>query len=232
MFLLHTVRSHVLNTIPKVLARFPNCLANYFSTESEAPLQRTSVQLTDNVEENVVYEVYDEHWEVDPPVQQIHITTEQEPEEQLPFIRLKNLYNIPELVEVLRREKIQDIVCLNMDNSFIAPFMVIGSGMSKRHIKSTTTRVHKLLKHKLKETNIPLPLFRGIDGSCEWIAVDMSTIILHLFLPSTRLKYDLESLWCAGPRYDEQLLMKNTLKSPDKFNWEQLLSEMQHEKQS
>ncbi|VDP67872.1 unnamed protein product [Schistosoma mattheei] len=87
----------------------------------------------------------------------------------------------------------------------------------------------------------------GICTSCaDWldIALNLSvhnachlmqyqgTIFLHLFLPSTRLKYDLESLWGVGPQYDDQLFQKNTAELPNRnFNWEQLLSEIQQAKQ-
>ncbi|CAH8593313.1 Mitochondrial assembly of ribosomal large subunit protein 1, variant 2 [Schistosoma haematobium] len=230
MLLLQKIRANLLTATPKILSRFNNHSSGHYCTESKSPIEQESIN--NNVEEDTVFEVYDEHWEVNPVVEQLHISPKMRPEENLSFIRMENLFDIPELVEALKRENIRDIVCLNVDRNFLAPYMVIGNGVSKRHIQNTVVHIHKLLKYKLRNTSIPIPLFQGIDGSCEWIAVDMSTIFLHLFLPSTRLKYDLESLWCAGPQYDDQLFQKNTAELPNRnFNWEQLLSEIQQAKQ-
>ncbi|CAH8856371.1 unnamed protein product [Trichobilharzia szidati] len=229
MFLLNNIRSPLSNTISRILPKFGSLYANHLSIDSKSSIPQASAK---SDEEDTVYEVYDDQWEVDPPIEQVYASHEVQPIGQLPFLRMKSLFNVPELVEVLKHRNVQDIVCLNVGSSFVAPYMVIGSGLSRRHIQSTTAYVHKLLKYKLKDTNIPMPLFRGDDGSCEWIAVDMSTIFLHLFMPSTRLKYDLESLWSAGPQYDEQLMKKAKLELPNKFNWEELLSEIQQVKQS
>ncbi|CAI2730767.1 unnamed protein product [Schistosoma spindalis] len=230
MLSLQKIRAYLLTATPKILSTLNNHSPGYYCTESKSPIGQEYIN--NNVEEDTVFEVYDEHWEVNPIVEQVHISPKMRPEENLSFIRMKNLFDIPELVEALKRENIRDIVCLNVDRNFLAPYMVIGNGVSKRHIQNTVVRIHKLLKYKLRNTSIPIPLFQGIDGSCEWIAIDMSTIFLHLFLPSTRLKYDLESLWCAGPQYDDQLFQKNTAELPNRnFNWEQLLSEIQQAKQ-
>ncbi|XP_018652246.1 hypothetical protein Smp_015900 [Schistosoma mansoni] len=231
MILLQKIRARLLIPTPKVLSRLINHFSGHYCTESKSPVGQEPIN--NNVEEDTVFEVYDEHWEVNPVVEQVHIHPKMRPEENLSFIRVKNLFDIPELMKALERENIRDIVCLNVNCNFLAPYMVIGSGLSKRHIQNTAVHIHKLLKYKLRDTSIPLPLFQGIDGSCEWIAVDMNTIFLHLFLPATRLKYDLESLWGAGPQYDDQLFQKNTAELSNRnFNWEQLLSEIQQAKQS
>ncbi|KAK4470829.1 hypothetical protein MN116_006346 [Schistosoma mekongi] len=229
MLLFRRLSPSLLTVTSRIFPRLCHYLPNCYSTESKPPIQQKSNY--DDREEDTVFEVYDDHWEVDPVVEQIHIS-ETKPEEQLSFIRMKSLFDVPELMEVLRLNNIRDIVCLNMDHSFLAPYMVIGSGVTRRHVQNTAIHVHKLLKCKLRDTSLPIPLLHGIDGSCEWIAVDMSTIFLHLFLPSTRLKYDLESLWCAGAQYDDQLIQKNITWMPDNFNWKELFSEIQQTKQS
>ncbi|TNN07971.1 Mitochondrial assembly of ribosomal large subunit protein isoform 1 [Schistosoma japonicum] len=221
MLLFQRISPSLLTVASKVFPRSNHYLSGFYSTESKPRIRQKSN--SNDGEEDTVFEVYDDHWEVDPVVEQIHIA-ETKPREQLSFIRMKSLFDVPELMEVLRLENIRDIVCLSMNHSFLAPYMVIGSGVTRRHVQNTAIHIHKLLKCKLRHTSLPIPLLHGIDGSCEWIAVDMSTIFLHLFLPSTRLKYDLESLWCAGAQYDDQLIQKNITQMPDTFNWKELFS--------
>lgn len=37
------------------------------------------------------------------------------------------------------------------------------------------------------------------------LSVYVGNIALHLFLPGTRKKYDIESLWTVGPEYDDKM---------------------------
>ncbi|KAH9582679.1 Mitochondrial assembly of ribosomal large subunit protein 1 [Schistosoma haematobium] len=142
MLLLQKIRANLLTATPKILSRFNNHSSGHYCTESKSPIEQESIN--NNVEEDTVFEVYDEHWEVNPVVEQLHISPKMRPEENLSFIRMENLFDIPELVEALKRENIRDIVCLNVDRNFLAPYMVIGNGVSKRHIQNTVVHIHKL----------------------------------------------------------------------------------------
>jgi len=74
--------------------------------------------------------------------------------------------------------------------------MVIASGSSTRHVKSTAENV--VVKAKAKGHK---PL--GIEGANEgeWVLVDLNDVIVHVMLPQTRAFYNLEKLWEASAEH-------------------------------
>ncbi|KAF6768133.1 hypothetical protein AHF37_07305 [Paragonimus kellicotti] len=150
------------------------------------------------------------------------------------FVSSHELFQLDELYKLLKQENIRDLVFMKLPANHISEVMVIGSGVSKTHVRSTATLVHKLLKYKRRNSSMELPRIEGLDGSCEWIAINMGNILLHLFLPSLRAHYDLEALWAAGPEFDEithgvvcpptNTMNENAIGSVD---WDQLVREVQ-----
>ena len=68
--------------------------------------------------------------------------------------------------------------------------MVICTGTSTRHVKSISDNLVKITK----TANVP-PLSIAGNDSCEWVLVDLNSIIVHIMLESTREFYQLEKLW-------------------------------------
>src|SRR5687768_14018514 len=71
--------------------------------------------------------------------------------------------------------------------------MVIASGTSTRHVKSSADEVVKFAK---KLDVMPL----GVEGEreAEWVLVDLGDVIVHVMLPRVREFYALERLWTVG----------------------------------
>ena len=77
--------------------------------------------------------------------------------------------------------------------SSVADYMVIASGTSTRHVKSSADEVVKFAK---KLDVMPL----GVEGEreAEWVLVDLGDVIVHVMLPRVREFYALERLWTVG----------------------------------
>ena len=71
--------------------------------------------------------------------------------------------------------------------------MVIASGRSARHIDAMTE--HLLIN--LKRAGVNQVRNEG-RANKDWILIDASDVIVHLFRPEVRAYYDLEKLWEAG----------------------------------
>ncbi|KAF8563566.1 hypothetical protein P879_08943 [Paragonimus westermani] len=150
------------------------------------------------------------------------------------FVSSHELFQLDELYKLLKQENIRDLVFMKLPVNHISEVMIIGSGVSRTHVRSTATLVYKILKYKRRNSSMGLPRVEGLDGSCEWIAINMGNILLHLFLPSVRAHYDLEALWAAGPEFDEithgvvcppaNTTNENAIGSID---WDQLVREVQ-----
>lgn len=191
--------------------------------------------LPDTGESNAVLEVYDvpyeNQWEVDP---QFEYTGQKPPSFSYDFVTSNELFELEELKMVLKQENIRDLLFLSLPANHIAGYMVIGSGSSARHVRSTADLIYRILKYKRRGSLLGIPRVEGLDGSGEWIAIHLGNILLHLFLPSVRMYYNLESLWVAGARFDEfsQLGRSETglnlIDAPNRsVDWEQILKETQ-----
>tara|TARA_Y100000590_G_scaffold465952_1_gene639779 strand:- start:3753 stop:4124 length:372 start_codon:yes stop_codon:yes gene_type:complete len=94
------------------------------------------------------------------------------------------------IISSLENSKAKDVVVIELLNkTSFADLMIIASGTSKRHISSISDNI----KNELKKNKIKV----NIEGlsSCDWVLIDCTSIIVHIFQPETRLYYNLEKMW-------------------------------------
>lgn len=95
------------------------------------------------------------------------------------------------ITKILDDKKAIDLKTIDiMEKSSIADYMVIATGTSSTHIKSLADNVEEELK---KEEIYP----NKIEGynTNSWILMDYGDIIVNIFTPEEREKYNLEELW-------------------------------------
>jgi ribosome-associated protein len=87
-------------------------------------------------------------------------------------------------------KKAQDIVTIDlMGKSLLADYLIIASGTSTRQLTSAAQALHEDLKKRGLHTRL-----EGLHQA-DWILVDASSVIVHLFKPEMRLFYNLEAMW-------------------------------------
>jgi ribosome-associated protein len=74
--------------------------------------------------------------------------------------------------------------------SSLADYVIIAEGNIDRHLKALTLAIKDSLFESGHE-----PLFVEGEGNGDWIVIDCSEIVIHLFVPEFREKYALEELW-------------------------------------
>lgn len=101
------------------------------------------------------------------------------------------------LVEAARKslddDKAVDIVVLDVTNrASYADRLIIATGLVGRQIEAMATHVDDALAKE------GLHLRRSaFSKSEEWVLIDAGDLVIHLFTPEARLKFDLEKMW--GP---------------------------------
>ena len=88
-------------------------------------------------------------------------------------------------------DKAENIVSINLEGrAVLADFLVIATGLSKRHLNAMSTHIQKNLK-KIGVKSI------SVEGAnqCDWILLDAGNIIIHLFRQEMREFYNLEKMW-------------------------------------
>ncbi|XP_053983093.1 mitochondrial assembly of ribosomal large subunit protein 1 [Hylaeus volcanicus] len=144
-------------------------------------------------------------------------------EERDPYMGLnlergvKGVYDIEDLVSLLKRDNAQDIFVVSVDPklSYI-DYMVVVTGKSNKHMSALAAFVRKVYKLKKHKTDV-IPKIEGSNCK-DWIALDLGNIALHIFSKSTRELYDLETLWSVGPDYDDKNNETGTVDLMEQYN--------------
>ncbi|RKR06411.1 ribosome-associated protein [Kushneria sinocarnis] len=95
-----------------------------------------------------------------------------------------------EALEELRGREIAELDVAGLTS--VTDVMVVVSGTSSRHVGALADNV---VEHAKKSGVRPL----GVEGSQEWVLVDLGDVVVHVMMPETRKLYDLERLWTELP---------------------------------
>ncbi len=94
-----------------------------------------------------------------------------------------------------------NLVALDIrDVSSITDYILIAEGNVDRHIIALANELEYVLKQEGEMST-------HVEGkqSGNWVVLDYTHFIIHIFLPSIREKYQLEKLWATGTLVDLQL---------------------------
>lgn len=101
-------------------------------------------------------------------------------------------------VKALDSKKAEDICVIGIkDLTIIADYFIIANGNSTTQTRSLADEV----EFKLSEAGIKPKQVQGNNGS-NWIVLDYSDIVIHIFYKETREFYNLERLWRDGENID------------------------------
>lgn len=107
---------------------------------------------------------------------------------------MKQTNNIVKTItEGIQEKKGQKIVIADLTSieDTICNYFVICQGNSPNHVSVIADSIHEYVRQETG--NKP----SAIDGyrNSQWIAMDYSDVLVHIFLPETREFYNLENLW-------------------------------------
>lgn len=89
--------------------------------------------------------------------------------------------------------KAEDVVTIDLKGkTTLADVMIIASGRSSIHVGAIAERVVRAFKEARHPPNV-----EGLRN-CDWVLVDGSDIIVHIFRPEVRQFYNLEKMWGTG----------------------------------
>jgi ribosome-associated protein len=95
------------------------------------------------------------------------------------------------IVNSLEDIKAFDITVIDVrKKTSIADYMIIASANSNRQTKALARH----LKDTLKDIGKSVANIEG-EGDGEWVLVDLSEVLVHIMLPTTRAYFNLEELW-------------------------------------
>lgn len=103
-----------------------------------------------------------------------------------------------QIAKILDSKKAQDVRVLKVrDLTVLTDYFVIASGTSTTQVAALADEVEfRLSQQGIKPYNT-----EGYDSK-NWVLLDYSSVIVHVFVPNTRTYYDLEHLWADGEPVD------------------------------
>lgn len=111
---------------------------------------------------------------------------------------------LKKIVEVLDAKKAENIEVLGIrDLTVLTDYFVIANGTSTTHTKTLADEV----EFQLSQAGVKPTRTEGHNGS-NWIIIDYSDIIVHIFYKETREFYQLERLWADGEHVDISEILK------------------------
>ena len=97
------------------------------------------------------------------------------------------------VLDTLEDAKAEDVVCIDIKGkTSIGDQMVVASGRSQRHVGAVADH----LVRKLKDEGFGRVRVEGLPH-CDWVLIDASDVIVHIFRPEVREFYNLEKMWSA-----------------------------------
>jgi ribosome-associated protein len=96
--------------------------------------------------------------------------------------------------------KAEDTTTIDLrTESTIADYIVVTSGRSNRHVGAVADQVLEDLRgaglSSLRVEGMPL---------CDWVLIDASDVIVHVFRPEVRAFYNIEKMWSRGRTVTQQ----------------------------
>ena len=107
------------------------------------------------------------------------------------------LYIMQELVnvitEAIQEKKGRDIVIADLRKieGTICQYFIICTGNSPTQVEAITESIGDMARERLKEKPTHVV---GLENA-QWVAMDYTDVLVHVFLPDVREYYDLEHLW-------------------------------------
>ena len=104
---------------------------------------------------------------------------------------MQELVNV--ITEAIQEKKGRDIVIADLRKieGTICQYFIICTGNSPTQVEPIAESIGDMARERLKEKPTHVV---GLENA-QWVAMDYTDVLVHVFLPDVREYYDLEHLW-------------------------------------
>ena len=97
------------------------------------------------------------------------------------------------ITEAIQEKKGSNIVVADLKKieGTICQYFVICTGNSPTQVEAITESIGDMVRERLKEKPAHVV---GLENA-QWVAMDYTDVLVHIFLPDVREYYNLENLW-------------------------------------
>ena len=103
----------------------------------------------------------------------------------------KELIILTRVAQAIFDKKGVNILVLDVSPcTFAMDFVVLAEGLVDSHVKAIAKEVIQVMQ----EEGVSLSFEEGLKNG-DWVVLDFTWLVIHLFMPGMREKYELEGLW-------------------------------------
>lgn len=114
------------------------------------------------------------------------------------------------IAQALYDKKGFNILVLDVrDICTMTDYFIIAEGSVDRHVKALSQAIMDELAQQGQR-----PMHVEGQQTADWIVLDYSDFVIHLFIPELREKYDLEDVWRKGKVVDVNIVTTRTSSIP------------------
>jgi len=115
---------------------------------------------------------------------------------------------LSKIAQMLFDKKSSNIIAIDVQGiSLMTDYVIIADGNVERHVLALAKEVEKVMEEASEK-----PVHVEGMQSGDWVILDYFEIVVHLFVPKMREKYQLERLWPEGKVIDLNLQEKRIAK--------------------
>ncbi|MDF2577108.1 MAG: hypothetical protein K0S74_592 [Chlamydiales bacterium] len=119
-------------------------------------------------------------------------------QDHLAAVKIDRLQMVKNLAQVIFDKKGRNIIAFDtMYTTSLFDYCIIAEGFVDKHVQAISTEI----KHYMQDHG-EYPFYIEGQNTGLWIALDYSDIVIHLFEPEMREKYQLERVWAGAPIID------------------------------
>lgn len=98
------------------------------------------------------------------------------------------------VLDQLEEDQAQEVVVIPLEGkSSIADHMIVATGRSTRQVAAIASK----LAERIKKEGYGSARVEGLPAA-DWVLIDASDVVVHLFRPEVRSFYNLERMWGIG----------------------------------
>lgn len=106
---------------------------------------------------------------------------------------------VQKISKIIYEKKGLNILALYVGHfSSVTDYIIIAEGNVSRHVQAIGQEIIKLVRD---DDDVRPQHVEGLQSG-EWLLIDYSDILVHVFMPGLRSKYRLEELWNMGKIVD------------------------------
>merc|ERR1712062_287298 len=134
--------------------------------------------------------------------------------------------DLDKVYTVLVEQGAIDICCIKVPERNYCEYFIVCGTRSAGQLRNIPINLAELAIQEGYRKPVIEGISKGFE-STDWTSIALDNTVVHIMTPDARQRYDLETLWALGEKYDSKMnfdqadldLLSGLIKEEDNFDW-------------